>query len=52
MSCMTRSPACLLDVVREHYRHVAGSLILGKTSREAKGSDETEPLNKPKYNGV
>jgi hypothetical protein len=27
--------ACPLDVVREHYRHVAGSLTFGKTCLEA-----------------
>jgi hypothetical protein len=29
VSYMTRSPAGSLDVVREHYRRVTGSLILG-----------------------
>jgi hypothetical protein len=30
---MTRSPhTCHVDVVREHYRYVAGSLMFGKTS--------------------
>jgi hypothetical protein len=39
VSYMTRSPAGPLDVVREHYRRVAGSLILGKTSMAANWLD-------------
>ncbi len=37
---MTRSPAGPLDVVRDHYRRMAGSLILGKTVAGSKRASE------------